>query len=105
MSNPVKIPEITRFLDAIDAKSGIDLQDAFANEVLEHGGTYPDRKAATKGFCLFELQLHGIYVCGVSEISVITQWADEARAIAHNTPPLRATDGRPDCPYNGQGVA
>lgn len=93
------------FLRRIAPLTGTDLRDAFANEVIETGGTYPTPTDFDQGCILFELNLHGQYMRGIGEDVVIEHWIKEARAAVHHSPAIRATDGRPDCPYNGQGVA
>ncbi len=51
----------------------------------------------------YRAMLHGVQSTGESAISAVTAWAKAARQI--EAPRRRATDGRPDCPYNGQGLA
>ncbi|MEQ3671348.1 hypothetical protein [Pseudophaeobacter sp.] len=48
-------------------------------------------------------ELHGIMASADNFFDAITAWTKAAhQASARNR---RATDGRPDCPYNGQGLA
>lgn len=46
-------------------------------------------------------ELYGIHASGESEAAAVEKWARRARQFL----PRRASDGRPDCPYNGQGLA
>ena len=49
---------------------------------------------------LLEIQLHDVNASGIGEDQAIDNWIAAAMK-----PAIRATDGRPDCPYNGQGMA
>ncbi|MCD9148494.1 hypothetical protein [Pseudophaeobacter flagellatus] len=48
-------------------------------------------------------ELHGIKASADNFFDAITAWT--AAAHKAGTRNRRATDGRPDCPYNGQGLA
>jgi hypothetical protein len=48
-------------------------------------------------------ELHGITTSADNTIDAIAAWI--ASAHAAGTRKHRATDDRPDCPYNGQGIA
>lgn len=47
------------------------------------------------------VRLHGLTGKGCSESAAITDWIKAAEAHHTATRTARATDGRPDCPYNG----
>ena len=89
----------SRFADTLDALPVGERRDTVACAVIEAGGQYPFQipyRAAQ------EIQLHGTHAAGWTEDEAIKNWIDTAQR-----PPkgILATDGRPDCPYNGQGVA
>ena len=48
--------------------------------------------------------LHGITASGASRTAAISAWLRAARQRQRRDPTRRATDARPDCPYNGQVV-
>jgi hypothetical protein len=48
-------------------------------------------------------ELHGITASADNFFDAITVWTKAAQTA--DTRNRRATDGRPDCPYNGQGLA
>ena len=50
---------------------------------------------------VWQADLFGIWRTGDSCDAAILAWARAAKA----STPLRGTDGRPDCPYNGQALA
>ncbi|WP_228711260.1 hypothetical protein [Tritonibacter mobilis] len=50
---------------------------------------------------LWLVDLMGIQCTGTSRRSALSDWIKTASARA----PRRASDGRPDCPYNGQSLA
>jgi hypothetical protein len=89
--------DATRLATTLKQLSITERRDQVACAVIEDGGIYPE---ATPGFRLFELQLYGISATGMGEDQAIANWITAAL-----TPAIRATDGRPDCPYNGQGLA
>lgn len=47
------------------------------------------------------VRLHGLTGTGRCESAAIADWIRTAEAIHTTTRTARATDGRPDCPYNG----
>ncbi len=49
-------------------------------------------------------ELLGIRAFGENTFDAVNAWVRVAKAIGRNNR-RRATDGRPDCPYNGQGLA
>lgn len=48
--------------------------------------------------------LHGMTSHGASRSDAIRAWLRTARQSYRATPSRRATDDRPDCPYNGQAA-
>lgn len=87
------------FADTLRALPANERRDAVACAVIETGGQYPFSLPARAAL---EIQLHGTVAAGWTEDDAIQNWIDTTQL-----PPvgIRATDGRPDCPYNGQGVA
>ena len=84
------------FADTLRALPENERRDAVACAVIETGGQYPfilPTRAA------LEIQLHGTVAVGWTEDAAIQNWIDTAQL-----PPvgIRATDGRPDDPYNDQ---
>jgi hypothetical protein len=61
----------------------------------------PDPQAFLPEEDVWQADLFGILRTGDSCDAAILAWARDAKA----STPLRGTDGRPDCPYNGQGLA
>ncbi|OIQ42793.1 MAG: hypothetical protein BM560_01010 [Roseobacter sp. MedPE-SWde] len=49
-------------------------------------------------------ELLGIQTSGENTFDAVNAWVRVAKAMGRNKR-RRATDGRPDCPYNGQGLA
>lgn len=89
--------DAARFAQTLTQLTGRERRDAVACAVIETGGLYPfpmPRRAQ------LEIQLHGLSASGMNEDQAITNWIRAALK-----PAIRATDGRPDCPYNGQGLA
>ncbi|MFV1498080.1 hypothetical protein VW040_17260 [Phaeobacter sp. JH85H1] len=50
----------------------------------------------------WRVDLLGISVDGIDLPSALSEWIRAARMSCRLTPARRATDWRPDCPYNGQ---
>lgn len=50
-------------------------------------------------------ELAGIRASGCSRTHAIASWLRFARRSQRDPANVRATDHRPDCPYNGQGLA
>ncbi|UWR74100.1 hypothetical protein [Phaeobacter inhibens] len=50
----------------------------------------------------WRVDLLGISVDGIDLPSALSAWISAARMFCRLTPTRRATDWRPDCPYNGQ---
>lgn len=89
----------SQFADTLTALPAGERRNAVACAVIETGGQYPFQipyRAA------LEIQLHGTVAAGWTEDEAIKNWIDTAQ---RPPPGIRATDGRPDCPYNGQGLA
>lgn len=72
-------------------------RDAVACAAIETGGLYPFPMPPR---ALLEIQLYEVSATGMGEDQAIANWITAALK-----PAIRATDGRPDCPYNGQGLA
>ncbi|WP_254655587.1 hypothetical protein [Sulfitobacter sp. EE-36] len=71
-----------RGVSLIDREDPDTLKDAFMNEVIENGGAYAEETGDKTG--LYEISLHGITACGVSEIDAIHYWIVAAnKAIAN----------------------
>ena len=77
------------------------VRDAFANECIETCGKYPTLMNGP-GSYLYEMRLHGIDTVGQTESIAMARWLGKARSLVAMKTSIRATDGRPDCPYNGQ---
>ena len=89
--------EAAIFAKTLSQLTGRERRDAVACAVIESGGLYPypmPRRA------LMEIQLHDVNASGIGEDQAIDNWIAAALK-----PAIRATDGRPDCPYDGQGMA
>lgn len=67
------------------------------------GGTLrqPDPQAFLPEEDVWQADLFGILRTGDTCDAAILAWSRAAKA----STPLRGTDGRPDCPYNGAGLA
>ena len=67
------------------------------------GGTLrrPDAQAFLPEEDVWQADLFGILRTGDTCDAAILAWSRAAMA----STPLRGTDGRPDCPYNGAGLA
>jgi hypothetical protein len=63
--------------------------------------TAPMSDAWTHDEALWLVDLMGIQCTGTSRQSALSGWIKTASARM----PRRASDGRPDCPYNGQSLA
>ncbi|MCG7623218.1 hypothetical protein [Epibacterium sp. Ofav1-8] len=63
--------------------------------------TAPMSDAWTHDEALWQVDLMGIQCAGTSRQSALSRWIKTASARV----PRRASDGRPDCPYNGQPPA
>lgn len=97
---------LSDFLRRIEPLTDADLRDAFANEAIETGGLWINPANLDPNFrAFFAIFLHDIYIMTHNLDRTIAIWTKEARTAAAPTPAIRATDGRPDCPYNGQGMA
>ena len=62
--------------------------------------TAPMSDAWTHDEALWLVDLMGIQSTGASRHSALSNWISTASARVHR----RASDGRPDCPYNGQPI-
>lgn len=51
------------------------------------------------------VELMGLETHGDSRVEAVSAWLKQARARLAHPARTRATDRRPDCPYNGQGLA
>lgn len=67
---------LNAFLAALPQHAPKDLRNAFANEVIECGGTWTAPPGFDKGSgaALFEISLHGITALGTSEDHAIQNW-------------------------------
>ena len=71
---------LRRFLLTLESVGPEGERDAFANEVIETGGCYMDPDCGGRpGTHLFEIRLHGISVCGLTEPEARRNW----KRIAH----------------------
>ena len=92
----------------IEAAQGLGKILAFG----DHGGTLtPPSDDPTDWWEVENLthraELHDIKATGESTFDAVAAWSKAAKAAhsARQVKQRRATDGRPDCPYNGQGLA
>ncbi|WP_239322648.1 hypothetical protein [Epibacterium sp. Ofav1-8] len=71
-----------------------------SEQLSDLGGriTAPMTDAWTHDEALWLVELMGIQCTGTSRQSALSNWIKTASARV----PRRASDGRPDCPYNGQ---
>lgn len=75
---PDRLTHLLRRLDTLDLSARLD---AIANEVLETGGTYPDRPTDAPDFAhVWVLDLHGIAATGPNEAAMIENWCCAAHA-------------------------
>lgn len=88
----------------IEAAQGLDKILAFG----DHGGTLTPPSDDPEDWwepenLTHRAELHGIRATGDSTFDAVAAWVKAANAARLAS--RRATDGRPDCPYNGQGLA
>jgi len=78
------------FLLNLECLGPIGQKDAFANEVIETGGSYVAPNDDGRSSHLFEISLHGIVGNGFSEETAIESWKMAARAMVPLADPTDA---------------
>ena len=70
---------LAAFLANLETADKADHFDLFAQEVMEHGGTFPEHKPKKGERFLFDIQLHGINAKGGSVADALANWTSTAR--------------------------
>ncbi|UWQ77631.1 hypothetical protein K3725_09875 [Leisingera sp. S132] len=67
------------------------------------GGTLipNESQPMTPDEAFYKVTLYGVTGSGLDQVQALADWIRQAKDLPRDTRTARATDGRPDCPYNG----